>query len=32
MNGACAEVNLKTGVSRLVGNGGRVKGVIRETN
>lgn len=28
LNGACAEVNLKTGRSRLVGRGGRVKGIF----
>jgi len=29
MNGTCAEVNLKTGISRLVGGGRRVKGVFK---
>jgi lipopolysaccharide export system protein LptA len=28
LNGRCAEVNLVTGISRLVGGGGRVKGLI----
>ena len=28
LNGACAEVNLKTGRSRLVGSGRRVKGIF----
>ena len=31
LNGACAEVNLKTGNSRLVGGGRRVKGVFTPT-
>ncbi len=29
LNGACAEVNLKTGNSRLIGDGKRVKGIIQ---
>jgi lipopolysaccharide export system protein LptA len=29
MNGTCAEVNLKTGISRLIGGGQRVKGVFK---
>ncbi len=28
LNGACAEINLKTGNSRLIGDGRRVKGLI----
>jgi len=29
LNGTCAEVNLKTGISRLVGDGERVKGYLK---
>ncbi len=32
LNGACAEVNLKTGNSRLIGDGKRVKGIITPNN
>lgn len=31
LNGECAEVNLKTGISRLMGGTGRVKGLISTT-
>jgi lipopolysaccharide export system protein LptA len=32
LKGKCAEVNLNTGVSRLIGGGGSVKGLVQPPN
>jgi hypothetical protein len=32
LKGKCAEVNLNTGVSRLIGGGGSVKGLMQPPN